>query len=50
MNFKETLMWKEINETPAIFGTIFAENKSVMANLVSTIKKSRLRASSNTNT
>ncbi|MBQ8197536.1 MAG: SIS domain-containing protein [Clostridia bacterium] len=41
MNFKETLMWKEINETPAIFGTIFAENKSVMANLVSTIKKSK---------
>ncbi len=39
MNFNETLMWKEINETPSIFKSIQAENAEVMANLVKNIKK-----------
>ena len=38
MNYKDTLMWKEISETPAIFGRIFDANKDVMASLVSAIK------------
>ncbi len=40
MKFNETCMWKEINETPAIFNTIQAENAEVMASLVKNIKKS----------
>ena len=38
MNYKETLMWKEINETPAIFGRIFDANAETMAKLVAAIK------------
>ncbi len=40
MKHTETLMWKEINETPRIFGEIKAKNKSVMQELVATIKNS----------
>lgn len=40
MNYKETLMWKEINETPRIFKEIQPANESVMKELVSAIKKS----------
>ena len=41
MEFQNTLMWKEINETPRIFGEIQAENKDEMAKLVSAIKSSK---------
>lgn len=34
----ETLMWKEISETPRIFGEIQAKNAEVMKNLVADIK------------
>lgn len=40
MKYEETLMWKEINETPRIFDEIIAENAEVMKNLVQTIKSS----------
>lgn len=40
MDYNQTLTWKEINETPEIFGKIIAENKDVMAELVKTIKES----------
>lgn len=39
MNYKETLMWKEINETPKVFERIQAENMAVMSSLVADIKK-----------
>ncbi|MCQ2387794.1 MAG: SIS domain-containing protein [Clostridia bacterium] len=41
MNYKETLMWKEINETPEVFGRIFNDNADVMKQLVSEIKNSK---------
>ena len=40
MDYKETLMWKEINETPRIFSEIQGENKEVMAKLVKALKSS----------
>lgn len=40
MKYNETLTWKEINETPEIFGKIIAENSEVMAELVNAIKES----------
>lgn len=40
MDYKETLMWKEINETPRIFSEIQGKNKEVMTELVKTIKES----------
>ncbi len=40
MDYKSTLMWKEISETPRIFNEIQGENKEVMANLVKAIKES----------
>lgn len=39
MKHTETLMWKEINETPRIFGEIQAANESVMSELVKAIKQ-----------
>ena len=41
MNYKDTLMWKEINETPRIFKEIQSENASVMKNLVADVKKGK---------
>ena len=41
MNYQETLMWKEINETPRIFGEIQAANADAMAKLVKAIKESK---------
>lgn len=41
MNYKDTLMWKEINETPEIFGKIQGLNADVMAKLVADIKASK---------
>ena len=41
MNYQETLMWKEINETPRIFGEIQAANADTMAKLVKAIKDSK---------
>ncbi len=38
MKYSDTLMWKEINETPRIFGEIQAVNKSIMTELVNEIK------------
>lgn len=38
MKHSETLMWKEISETPRIFGEIQSANASVMAELVKAIK------------
>ena len=40
MDYKSTLMWKEINETPRIFSEIQQENKEVLGKLVKTIKES----------
>ncbi len=40
MDYKETLMWKEINETPRIFSEIREKNKAVMSALVKTVKDS----------
>lgn len=40
MNYNETLMWKEINETPRIFAEIRKENLEEMQRLVRSIKKS----------
>ncbi len=39
MKYNETLMWKEINETPRIFAEIQGENVAVMKSLVADIKK-----------
>ncbi len=41
MNYKETLMWKEINETPRIFGEIQGANAEEMKKLISAIKASK---------
>ena len=38
MKHTETLMWKEINETPRIFGEIQSANAEVMQKLVADIK------------
>ena len=38
MKHSETLMWKEISETPKIFGEIQGVNADVMKNLVADIK------------
>ena len=43
MKHIETLMWKEINETPRIFGEIQEANASVMADLVKAIKASNAK-------
>lgn len=43
MKHSETLMWKEINETPRIFGEIQQANAGVMANLVKAIKNSNAK-------
>ena len=43
MKHTETLMWKEINETPRIFGEIQEANASVMADLVKAIKASNAK-------
>ncbi len=40
MKHSETLMWKEISETPRIFGEIQQANAQIMQNLVADIKKS----------
>ena len=40
MDYKETLMWKDISDTPEVLGSIMEVNKKVMADLVSIIKKS----------
>ena len=40
MDFKTTLMWKEINETPRIFSEIQSVNSEVMSKLVKAIKSS----------
>ena len=39
MKHTDTLMWKEINETPRIFGEIQQANATIMAELVKEIKK-----------
>lgn len=39
MKHTDTLMWKEISETPKIFGEIQSANSEVMAKLVRTIKE-----------
>ena len=41
MNFNESIMWKEINETPRIFSEILTENKEVMSKVVAQIKKGK---------
>ena len=41
MNYTETLMWKEINETPRIFGEIRGENADEMKRLVQAVKDSK---------
>lgn len=41
MDYKETLMWKEITETPSVLGKIRTTNADVMNELVSEIKKSK---------
>ena len=41
MNYKDTLMWKEISETPRIFSEIQAANAGVMTELVSAIKAAK---------
>ncbi len=43
MKHTETLMWKEISETPRIFGEIISENAEVMKRLVEDIKMSSAR-------
>lgn len=42
MNYKDTLMWKEICETPSIFGKIREENVVTMHKLVEAIKKTKV--------
>lgn len=43
MKYSETLMWKEINETPMIFGEIQEVNKATMTELVKAIKASNVK-------
>ena len=38
MDYKQTLMWKEINETPQVFGKIQEENAEIIDRLVADIK------------
>ncbi len=38
MDYKETLMWKEINETPRIFSEIQGKNKTTMTELLKAVK------------
>ncbi len=40
MNYKDTYTWKEINETPELFGNLEQENEETMNVLVSAIKDS----------
>lgn len=42
-NYKETLMWKEINETPRIFGEIRCSNHTTMQSLVDELKANPVR-------
>ncbi len=42
MKYSETLMWKEIGETPRIFADIQSVNKEVMDKLVKEIKASKI--------
>ena len=39
MDYKNTLMWKEINQTPEIFSEIQGKNKTVMESLVKAVKE-----------
>lgn len=41
MKYQETLMWKEINDTPQIFDEIKGYNKDVMKKLLSAVKASK---------
>lgn len=41
MNYKETLMWKEISETPEIFNKIINNNAEKIKSLVEAIKSSK---------
>ncbi len=41
MLYNETLMWKEINETPRIFSEIQGSNADTMKNLITAIKESK---------
>ena len=41
MNYQDTIMWKEINETPRIFNEIQGYNAVVMKNLLTTVKNSK---------
>ena len=43
MKHTDTLMWKEINETPRVFGEIQQANADVMANLIKAIKISNAK-------
>ena len=43
MKHTDTLMWKEINETPRVFGEIQQANADVMANLIKAIKSSNAK-------
>lgn len=43
MKYTDTLMWKEINETPSIFKEIQSVNASVMTELVKAIKNGNAR-------
>ncbi len=40
MDYKQTLMWNEINETPRVFSEIQGKNKVAMAGLIKAIKES----------
>jgi len=41
MDYKETLMWKEISETPEVLSKIRSTNEGVMRSLVSAIKNAK---------
>ena len=41
MIYQDSVMWKEINETPRIFSEIQGYNAEVMKNLVSAVKESK---------
>jgi glucosamine--fructose-6-phosphate aminotransferase (isomerizing) len=41
-NYTDTLMWKEINETPKVFSGIIANNDTVINNIVEEIKKRKI--------
>ncbi len=42
MNYKETQMWKEINQVPEVFSAMYEANEKVMQTLVATIKNSNV--------